>query len=97
MKIVRHIAVAKYAYRRRQQRIERFNPTRCCQFWANEIDVCALRECVNACVRSPGPVNAHRPSGDPFKSAFEMILNGIGVRLTLPAGEWRAVVRDDYL
>jgi hypothetical protein len=59
--------------------------------------MCALREGVDACVRSPGPVNAHRPSGDAFKRAFEMILNGIAVRLTLPAGEWRAVVRDDYL
>ncbi len=59
--------------------------------------MCALREGVNACVRSPGPVNAQGTSGNAVKGAFEMILNGITVRLTLPAGEWRAVVRDDYL
>ena len=57
--------------------------------------MCTLRERVNACVRSSGPVNAHRPSGDALKRAFEMILDRIAMSLALPAGEWRAVVRDD--
>jgi hypothetical protein len=49
--------------------------------------MCALREGVDACVRSPGPVNAHRLSGDAFKRAFEMILNSVAMRLALPACE----------
>ena len=96
VEIVRHISTAEHANGWRQQCIERFDPTGYCQLWANEIDMCALREGVDACVRPPGPVNAHRRSGDALKRAFEMILNGIAVRLTLPAGKRRAVVSDDY-
>ena len=29
-----------------------------------------MRESVNACVRSSGPVNSHRPSSDALKRAF---------------------------
>ena len=57
--------------------------------------MCALRERVNAGVRSPGPVNARGSSGNALERAFEVILNGVAVRLALPAGERRAVVRDD--
>ena len=57
--------------------------------------MCALRERVHACVRSPGAVNAHRRAGEALERALEIILNGITVRLTLPAGEWRAIVRDN--
>jgi hypothetical protein len=57
----------------------------------------ALRERVDACIRSSGAVNAHRLVKDPLKRALHMILDRIAVRLALPAGEWRAVVRDNQL
>jgi hypothetical protein len=56
-----------------------------------------LCEGVNTGVRSSGTVNADRSSSDPLKSALEMILHSVPVRLALPAGERRAVVRNDEL
>jgi hypothetical protein len=49
--------------------------------------MCALRERVYACVRSPGAVNAHRRAGDALERALEVVLDRVAVRLTLPAGE----------
>jgi hypothetical protein len=57
----------------------------------------ALCEGVNTGVRSSGTVNAHRSASDALKSALEMILHSVPVRLALPAGERRAVVRNDEL
>jgi hypothetical protein len=57
----------------------------------------ALCESVNPGVRSSGAVNAHRFTSDPLKGAVEMILHRVPVRLALPAGERRAVVRNDEL
>ena len=55
----------------------------------------ALRECMDAGVRSSGAVNARRLAKNAFKRALDVILDGVAMRLTLPAGEWSAVVCDD--
>ena len=57
----------------------------------------ALRECVDARIRSPGSVNAHRLAQDALKCTLHVILDRIAMRLALPSGERRAVVRDDQL
>jgi hypothetical protein len=57
----------------------------------------ALRERVDACVCSSGAVNANRSASDALERALEIILNSIAVRLALPPGERRAVVRNDQL
>jgi hypothetical protein len=57
----------------------------------------ALCEGVNTCVRAAGAVNTHNSTSDALKSALEMILHRVPVRLALPTGERRAVVRDDEL
>jgi hypothetical protein len=54
-----------------------------------------LCEGVNTGVRSSGAVNAHRFASDALKSALEMILHRVAMRLALPAGERRAVISDD--
>src|SRR5207244_2582858 len=96
VKMVRYVLAAHHAYGRRQQRVERFRPTRRRQNFVGKIDVCALREGVYACVRSPGSVNAHWCSGDALKRALQMILDSVAMRLALPAGEWRAVISRDH-
>ena len=58
--------------------------------------MCALRERVNACIRSPGPVDAHEFAGDALKRVLQMILNSVAMRLALPPGERHAVVRYDH-
>jgi hypothetical protein len=55
----------------------------------------ALRERVDAGVCSSGAVNAHRFAKDPLKRALHVILDSIAMRLALPTGELRAIVRDD--
>jgi hypothetical protein len=40
-------------------------------------------------------VNARRLAKDALKRALHVILNGIAMRLALPTGEWRTVIRDD--
>jgi hypothetical protein len=57
----------------------------------------ALCEGVNTGVRTSGAVNTHSSASDALKSALEMILHRVPVRLALPPGERRAVVRDDEL
>jgi Arc/MetJ-type ribon-helix-helix transcriptional regulator len=57
----------------------------------------ALCEGVNTCVRSSRAVNAYSSASDALKSALEMILHRVAMRLALPTGERRAVVRDDEL
>jgi hypothetical protein len=52
---------------------------------------------VNTCVRASGAVNTHNSTTDALKSVLEMILHRVPVRLALPTGERRAVVRDDEL
>jgi hypothetical protein len=52
---------------------------------------------VNTGVRSSSAVNAHSSAGDALKRAFDVILHRVAMRLALPAGEWRAVVRNDEL
>jgi hypothetical protein len=52
---------------------------------------------VNTGVRASGAVNAHQFASDALKSALEMILDRVPVRLALPTRERRAVVRDDEL
>jgi len=56
--------------------------------------MCALCEGMNTCVRSSRAMNAYSSTNDAFKRAFEMILHCVAMRLALPAGERRAVVRD---
>jgi len=55
----------------------------------------ALRECVGTGVRSSGAVNARLCAKDPFKRALHVILDRIAMRLALPTGERRAIVRDN--
>ena len=50
---------------------------------------------MDACVRSAGPVDSHRPSGDARKRAFQMILDSVAVSLALPARERRSIISDD--
>jgi len=57
----------------------------------------ALRKRVHARICAPSAVNAHRFGKDPLKRALYVILDRIPMRLTLPAGECGAIVRDDYL
>src|SRR6266487_3278143 len=94
VKLVRHISAAHHANCWKQQRIERFGPTRGCQKFAN-IDVRALLECMNACIRASGSVNMHWPACDALKGMLEMILDRVAMRLTLPAGKRRAVISHD--
>jgi hypothetical protein len=54
-----------------------------------------LGEGVDACVCSSGSVNTHGPAGDALKGVLEMILDRVAMRLTLPAGERRAVISYD--
>jgi hypothetical protein len=49
---------------------------------------------MNACIRASGSVNTHGPAGDALKGVLEMILDRVAMRLTLPAGERRAVISD---
>jgi hypothetical protein len=49
---------------------------------------------MDACIRSSGAVNTHWPASDALKGALEMILDRVAMRLTLPAGERRAVISD---
>jgi hypothetical protein len=49
---------------------------------------------MNACIRASGSVNTHGPASDALKGVLEMILDRVAMRLTLPAGERRAVIRD---
>ena len=64
--------------------------------FVQNINVRALRERVNTGVRSSGAVNAHSLPVIALKGALEMILHRVAMRLALPAGEWCAVVSDDY-
>jgi hypothetical protein len=57
----------------------------------------ALRECVDAGVRSSGAVNARRLAKDALKRALHVILDSIAMRLALPTGERRTIVRNDQL
>ncbi len=57
----------------------------------------ALRQRMHAGVRSPCAVHAHFRSRDTCEGIFEMILDRVAVRLTLPAGERTTVIRDDEL
>jgi hypothetical protein len=56
-----------------------------------------LCEGVNTGVRSSCAVNAHSNASDALKRALEVILHRVAMRLALPTGERRAVVRDDEL
>jgi hypothetical protein len=53
-----------------------------------------LCEGVNTGVRSSGAVNAHTFAGDTRTRTLEMILHSVAMRLALPAGERRAVIRE---
>src|SRR5206468_4968138 len=59
------------------------------------IGVCALSESVDACVCPSGSVNTHGPAGDALKGVLEIVLDRVAMRLTLPAGERRAVISYD--
>jgi hypothetical protein len=52
---------------------------------------------MDAGVRSSGAMNARRLAKNAFKRAFYVILDGVAMRLTLPAGEWSAVVCNNQL
>jgi hypothetical protein len=55
----------------------------------------ALRKCVNAGVRSSSTMNAHLFAKDPLKCALQVILDSIAMRLALPTGKRRAIVRNN--
>jgi hypothetical protein len=50
---------------------------------------------MDACVCSAGTVNAQSLAKDPLKCVLQMVLNRVTMRLALPSGKRRAVVRDD--
>jgi len=50
---------------------------------------------MNACIRASGSVNMHGHAADALKGVLEMILDRVAMRLTLPAGERRAVISYD--
>jgi len=52
---------------------------------------------VNTGVRSSRAVNAYGSASDAPKGALEVILHRVAMRLALPAGERRTVVRNDEL
>jgi hypothetical protein len=54
-----------------------------------------LCEGVNTSVCSPRAVNAYNSTTYALKRALEVILHRVAMRLALPAGERRAIVRDD--
>ena len=60
-----------------------------------QVNVRALRKGMNTCVRPSRSVDASGSASDALKRALKMILNGVAMRLALPAGERRAVVRDN--
>jgi hypothetical protein len=57
----------------------------------------ALRDGMDTCVRPSGSVDACGSAIDALKRSLEVILHRVPVRLALPTGERRAVVRDDEL
>jgi hypothetical protein len=57
----------------------------------------ALCESVDACIRSPGPMNTDGLAPDTRKRALDMILNRVAMRLTLPAGKSFPIVGDNHL
>jgi hypothetical protein len=56
----------------------------------------ALCESMDARIRSPGPVNPDRPAADTLKCAFDMVLNCVAMRLTLPSRKSFPVVGDNH-
>src|SRR5438093_9069036 len=55
----------------------------------------ALRECMDTGVRSSGAMNARRLAKDALKRALHEVLDRVAMRLALPTGERRTVIRDD--
>jgi hypothetical protein len=51
---------------------------------------------VDACIRSPGPVNTKRLAADTLKRALDMILNRVAMGLTLPSRKSFPVVGDNH-
>jgi hypothetical protein len=56
----------------------------------------ALCESVDACIRSPGPMNTKRFATDTLKRALDMILNRVSMGLTLPSRKSFPVVGDNH-
>ena len=57
--------------------------------------MCALRQGVDARIGSSGTVNAHRLTTNAFKCAFDMVLDRVAMRLTLPAGKSGPVISNN--
>ena len=53
-----------------------------------------MSQCVSASIGPAGTVHLHRSLHDPSYSARELTLNGVQMRLNLPAVETGAVVGD---
>jgi predicted acyltransferase len=55
----------------------------------------ALGESVNSGIGATGAMHSHWLGTNLPDGLFEMVLNAVGIALTLPAGKRRAIVRDD--
>lgn len=80
---------------RREDAIQRRPPPLRAVTPGREIHVGALGESVDACIRAAGAVHSHGLGTNLLDGFLEMVLNAIAIRLTLPAGERRAVIRDN--
>lgn len=82
------------ANRRREETVESRTPAIDVIARDRNIDVSALCQRVDAGISATGSMNAHLLGTNTSKSIFEMVLNAIAIRLTLPTRKRRAVVRD---
>ena len=82
---------------RRQDAVQRGNPTRRRVAANRQIHMRALRDRVHARVRPAGAMDAHLCGADLLEGPFEVVLDCISVGLALPSGKGRAVVGYDEL
>jgi len=90
----RHKPALHDSDRRRKDAIQRRPPPLRPVTPGRNIHVGALGESVDARIRAAGPVHSHRLGTNLLKGFLEVILNAVAIRLTLPAGERRAVIPD---
>lgn len=96
MKFFGNESAAKDSDLRWQGRVEREQKSRRIET-RDQIGMCALSECMDAGVCASGAMHPDHFLRYPEESSLELVLNGIFLRLTLPAGEQGAVVGDNQL
>ena len=79
----------------REHAVEIVEPTFSGELCSGHVNMRALPERVHAGVRPPGSADCQASSADAFESCFQVILDGVSVFLTLPAGEIASIVTDD--